>query len=515
MRAWDAYTIKNEPISSLHLMNRAARVFTDWFMKRYPDTSQAVLIVAGTGNNGGDGLAVARMLDQAQYAAKVVVCDFGTRHSVDFEDQMTVFSAFSAVYPTVYKSFDAFQQDNSVVFDGNDLVIDALFGSGLTRPLEGDWAKLVGVLSNSGQEIISIDLPSGLYGDTPTPGDAVVRASATFTFQAPKRAFFFPENADFLGAWTIGDIGLHPDFEQQMETNAYYLTMDDAASRWKPRKKFAHKGTFGHALIVAGSWGKMGASVLAARACLRAGVGLLTVHSPRCGNIVLQTSVPEAMVSADRRAKYWTEVPDLAPFSSVGVGPGIGRAPETAEAVRLLLTGANIPLVLDADALNVLAEQPQWLELLPENSVLTPHPKEFDRLFGETTDGFHRNELQLSMAIRYRVFIVLKGANTAIACPDGACWFNSTGNPGMATGGSGDVLTGILTGLLAQGYSPESTCLLGVLLHGLAGDLAASDLSQEAMTAGDLVEYIGKAWTTLDKKKKDLANAEFIPQTQP
>jgi NAD(P)H-hydrate epimerase len=494
MRAWDEYTIEKEPITSLHLMNRAARVFTDWFVQRYPDTTRAIVVIAGTGNNGGDGLAIARMLDQAQYAAKVLICDFGTRHSIDFEDQMTLLSPLSAVYPTVYKSFDAFQQVQTDLIAGNNLIIDALFGSGLTRPLEGDWAKIVAFINQSGLEIVSVDVPSGLFCDAPTLGGTVVCATATFTFQAPKWAFFFPENANFLGVWASGSIGLHPDFEQQTQTDHHYLTRADVTNVWNPRKKFAHKGTFGHALLVAGSWGKMGAAVLAARACLRSGVGLLTVHSPRCGNIVLQSSVPEAMVSADRRAKYWTEVPDLSLYASIGVGPGIGRAPETVEALQVLITGVNVPFVLDADALNILAEYPELLQLLPENSIITPHPKEFERLFGKTTDDFQRNRVQVSMAKQHRIFIILKGAHTAIACPDGTCWFNSTGNPGMATGGAGDVLTGVLTGLLAQGYAPKSACLWGVYLHGLAGDLAASAISQEGLTAGVLVEYLGKAW---------------------
>jgi NAD(P)H-hydrate epimerase len=271
----------------------------------------------------------------------------------------------------------------------------------------------------------------------------------------------------------------------------------EATTLHRPRQKFSHKGTFGHALLVAGSFGKMGAAVLSAKACLRSGVGLLTVHAPRSGNLVLQTSVPEAMSSADHRARLWAEVPEMQGYSSIGVGPGIGKAPETARALQGLLQAYNKPMVLDADALNLLSENPGWWDFLPKNSILTPHPKEFERLFGKTENDFQRNDLHRTKAQEHSVFIVLKGANTAIACPDGECWFNSTGNPGMATGGAGDVLTGILTGLLAQGYPPKSAALLGVYLHGLAGDLAASALSQEALTAGDLVEFLGKAWLVL------------------
>jgi hydroxyethylthiazole kinase-like uncharacterized protein yjeF len=497
IRAWDEYTIQNEPIASLHLMNRAARVFTDWFVKTYPDSSQSIVVFAGTGNNGGDGLAVARMLDQAQYAVKVVLCDFGTRHSADFDVQRALISDFSAVKPLVFQSFTEFKAKKNTILANQDLVIDALFGTGLSRPLEGDWALLVHFLNESGNEMVSIDLPSGLYCDVPTSGAAVIEADKTFTFQTPKRAFFFPENAVFLGDWAIGNIGLHPDYEAQTETDFHYLTAAVVGALWKPRTKFSHKGTYGHALLIAGSWGKIGASVLGARACLRAGVGLLTVHVPRCGNIVLQSTVPEAMVSADKRAKFWAEVPALQNISSIGAGPGIGQAPETAQALKQLIQSVGVPLVLDADALNLLALNPEWLDLLPKNTVLTPHPKEFERLFGKTDNGFQRNDLQRKMAQQYGIFIILKGANTAIACPDGRCWYNSTGNPGMATGGSGDVLTGILTGLLAQGYPEQSASLLGVFLHGLAGDLAAEVLGQEAIIAGDLVDYIGSAWLKL------------------
>jgi NAD(P)H-hydrate epimerase len=355
---------------------------------------------------------------------------------------------------------------------------------------------VIDFLNDSGMELVSIDLPSGLFCDGPTAGDAILKAHRTFTFQTPKLAFFLPENAAYLGAWAYGSIGLHPGYEANTETSFYYSTLFDIKPLRKVRTKFAHKGTYGHALLIAGSWGKIGASVLAARACLRSGVGLLSVHVPRCGQMVLQNAVPEAMVQADQRAKFWAEMPDIQGIASIGAGPGIGRAPETAAVLKQLLQTVQVPLVLDADALNLVSEN-GWLNLIPANTIITPHPKEFERLFGKTLNGFERLDLQRNMAQKYGIYIILKGANTSIACPNGDCWFNSTGNPGMATGGSGDVLTGILTGLLAQGYTPQSACLLGVFLHGLAGDLAAEALSQEALIAGDLVDFLGKAWLKL------------------
>ncbi len=501
IRAWDAYTIEKEPIASVELMNRAAQAFVDWFVSMYPNPQRPVVIFAGTGNNGGDGLAVARLLHWEMRELKVVVCDFGRKRSADFEAQLKVIPKDIEVI-FLNDPNDLFYDSN---FPNNDVIIDALFGSGLTRTLEGESAQVVDFLNRLPNEIVSIDLPSGLFADRHTPGTSVVRATRTFSFETPKRAFFFPENADRAGNSAFGSIGLHPDFAAKIETPFHFLTKKDAAALLRPRQKFSHKGTYGHALLVAGSFGKIGAAVLATKACLRAGAGLLTVHAPRCGNLVLQTAVPEAMFSADQRARFWAEVPDLQPYSAVGVGCGIGQATETAAALEQLLKNFSPPhgqgggkgLILDADALNLLAQNPDWWRFVPQNSILTPHPKEFERLFGKTENDFERNDLQRLKAQEHGVFIVLKGAHTAIACPDGSCWFNSTGNPGMATGGAGDVLTGILTGLLAQGYSPRDAALLGVFLHGLAGDLAAKELGQEALTAGDLVDFLGKAWLAL------------------
>ncbi|MFN0215171.1 MAG: NAD(P)H-hydrate dehydratase [Saprospiraceae bacterium] len=493
-RAWDTYTIENEPIDSVSLMNRAAQVFTDWLLEIYPDTQRPILVFCGTGNNGGDGLAVARMLNWHGYNVKIAVCDFSAKHSVDFEAQISALPKQDNIGIEWFKTDQNFPAISSDI-----LILDALFGSGLNRPLEGVWAQVVDYLNQLPNEKVAIDLPSGLFADAHTTGNAVVNATRTFSFERPKLAFFMPENAERVGDWAFGSIGLHPDFDRETHTKLHYLTKKAARALYRPRPKFSHKGTFGHVLLIAGSFGKIGAAVLAARACLRSGAGLLTVHAPRCGNLVLQTAVPEAMSSPDRRAKYWTEVPDLEGYASIGAGPGIGKTPETLVALKDLLKTWKKPIVLDADALNLLAENPECWGLLPENSILTPHPKEFERLFGKSENDFERNGLQRKKSQEHGIFILLKGAHTAIACPDGECWFNSTGNPGMATGGSGDVLTGLLAGLLAQGHPPKAATLLGVYLHGLAGDLAAETLGQEALTAGDMVEFLGEAWMELFK----------------
>jgi hydroxyethylthiazole kinase-like uncharacterized protein yjeF len=501
IRNWDAYTIEHEPIASVELMNRAAKAFTEWFIAEYPNPQRPIIVFSGTGNNGGDGLSVARLLRWYVREVKVIVCDFMGKRSEDFQAQLkaipkdleiTFLDSPAAVETLSAKH--APNASNALNFPDSSIIIDALFGSGLTRPLEGEWADLVDVLNGFPNEVVSVDLPSGLFADKHTPGEAIVRAARTFSFETPKRAFFYSENADHVGEWSFGSIGLHKKFYATTPTPFHYVTKKDAASLVYSRATFSHKGTYGHALLVVGSYGKMGAAVLAAKACLRAGAGLLTVHAPRSGNIVMQTAVPEAMFSPDKRAILWAKAPELLQYAAIGIGCGIGLATETATALYALLQKAEQPLVLDADALNLLAQNPVWWRYVPRNSILTPHPKEFERLFGTSANDFERNELQRLKAQEHGIFIVLKGAFTAIACPDGACWFNSTGNPGMATGGSGDVLTGILTGLLAQGYAPRDAALLGVYLHGLAGDMAAKELGQAALIAGDLVTFLGKAW---------------------
>ncbi|HAD12070.1 MAG TPA: bifunctional ADP-dependent NAD(P)H-hydrate dehydratase/NAD(P)H-hydrate epimerase [Saprospirales bacterium] len=498
-RAWDAFTMDREPITSFELMNRAVQVLSDWFIHTYPSRIRPVLILCGTGNNGGDGVALARHLCWEDYDAKVVVCDFNGKHSEDFDRQMALLPSNGQVQIEIWHNAADFSP-----MPANVLVIDALFGSGLNRVLEGVWADLVMKINALPNEVLSIDLPSGLLADQHTPGHAVVHADRTFSFERPKKAFFFAENAERVGEWTVRSIGLSPAYEKEADSKEHCLTLVEASSWVKPRAKFAHKGTFGHALLIAGSFGKMGAAVLCARACLRSGTGLLSVHSPRCGNLVLQTAVPEAMYSPDKRAKYWSAIPDLDAYAAIGIGPGIDRHPETILALQGLIQSCKSPVVLDADALNILSENPDWWVFIPKRVVLTPHVKEFERLFGVSTNDFQRHELQRAKAVEHQVTIVLKGAHTCIALPDGSCWFNTTGNAGMATGGSGDVLTGMITGLLAQGYAPEEAALLGVYLHGLAGDFAANRYGETGMIAGDLIKCIPEAWNKLKSRHEDL-----------
>ena len=375
-------------------------------------------------------------------------------------------------------------------------MIDGLFGSGLNRPLTGGFAAMVHYINQSEATVVAIDIPSGLFGEDnrTNDSDSIIRANLTLTFGFPKLAFLLPENDSFVGEWKVLDIGLHPDIVDNTPTPFTLVTEEDIAAVFQPRNRFSHKGTFGHALLIAGSRGKMGAALLASRACLRSGAGLLTVHIPQRGETILQSAFPEAMLSFDPHQDYFTTVPDIATYSAIGVGPGLGQYLESAAALERLLQTVGKPVVLDADALNLIASNKDLLNRIPERSILTPHPKEFDRIAGESNSAYERLKKAQSFAVEHKLCIVLKGAYTAICTSSGNIYFNSCGNPGMATAGSGDVLTGIILGLLAQGMEPETAAATGVFLHGTAGDLAAVYRSEESMIASDIIDMLGKAF---------------------
>lgn len=491
----DAYTIANEPIASIELMERAAQTFVTWFIQKFPDEDTPIYIFCGPGNNGGDGLAVARLLHQRFYPVTVYACQIGSDASPDFQKNWQRLPRNSEM-----KIFSIWQDDYLPELSQNAIVIDAIFGSGLNRPIEGYWATLITYLNEQALTRVAIDVPSGLYTDQHTEG-ICIKAHKTFTFEMPKLAFVFPENYDKVGEWYYESIQLHADFINKTSTNYYYLDQNMMQTFIRKRQKYDHKGTYGHALLITGSYGKIGATILSARACLRSGVGLLSLHVPKCAYSILQISVPEAMVSVDRHEFYFSEAPTIERYQAIGIGCGLDTKKTSAEALEILLEESKTPLVIDADGLNLIAKNKNLMGKIPKNSILTPHPKEFSRLFGEAADDFARNNLQRLMAQELGVYIILKGAHTCIAAPDGTCYFNSTGNPGMATGGTGDVLTGILTGLFAQQYSALEAAILGVYLHGLAGDLAAAEVGQEALIAGDLIEYLGKAFGKLENKR--------------
>jgi NAD(P)H-hydrate epimerase len=494
IRLWDEYTIHNEPIASIDLMERAANVCLDWLeSERMLDN--AFSIFCGKGNNGGDGLAIARLLTERSCPVTVHILEFGHKGTEDFQINLARLHQTSAQIRFIQNA------ETIPEIVPNEILIDALFGSGLNRPLEGVTASLISRINDSANEVISIDIPSGLYVDKSSKGNLIVSADHTLSFQCYKPAFLVAENESWIGKLQVLDIGLHPEFIDKIVAEYTLVDLDFAHALLKPRKAFAHKGNFGHALLVAGSYGKMGAALISARACLRSGCGLLTCHIPADGMAILQTALPEAMLDLDADAKMNSKlVLDLSKFTSIGIGPGLGMEAKTKSMLLSLLKNPKTPLVLDADGLNLLAQDKKNISILPPYSILTPHPKEFERLFGSAENDFARIRLAREEAKKTQSIIVLKGHFTFIAVPGGLGFFNSTGNPGMAKGGSGDALTGIITGLLAQGYASIESAILGVFVHGLAGDIAAKNIGETAMLPSDLIECLGKAFAMIESK---------------
>jgi ADP-dependent NAD(P)H-hydrate dehydratase / NAD(P)H-hydrate epimerase len=488
IKKWDAYTIAHEPIASIDLMERASVACCKWLIGKNFGLFQ-FRIFCGKGNNGGDGLAIARMLIEHNCRVSVYILEFGKAGTDDFQSNLERLHQFSTDIHFI-QSAEFFP-----VIADTDIIIDSLFGTGLNKPLDGISKELVGHINRSNAIVISIDLPSGLPADKTSKGNAVINADHTLSFQHHKLAFLLPENEPHCGEVHLLNIGLHKKFE--IDEPAVFEFADAAFINpvHKPRKTFAHKGTYGHAALVCGSYGMMGAAVLSSSACLRSGVGKLTSVIPKCGYNILQQAVPEAMckVTGD---EYLLPFDGIEKFDAVGIGPGIGIHPSHKELISGIFKQNKKPIVIDADALNFIAQDKELLRTVPPLSILTPHPKEFERLFGNTANDFERLDLALQRAKELNVIILLKGHHSFICDPRGKGYFNSTGNAGMATAGTGDVLTGILTGLLAQGYSSIEAALLGAYLHGLAGDIAAEKRSKESMIAGDIVECIGEAFKT-------------------
>ncbi len=494
-READAYTIANEPILSIDLMERASTTFVKWFVEKFPVSQyEMVSVICGKGNNGGDGLAIARLLEKEGYDVGVFVLNLTDKVTDDYKTNLERIQQLRDLRKVTLKQISSVE--DLPVFGEEEILIDAILGSGLSRPIVDELANVLLFLNECKNTMIAVDIPTGVFTDSPTTGPCI-EADYTFAFEFPKLAFLFPENFHCVGDFVCASIGLDKKFIEAADSPYYYITKDYVKKIYKRRDKFAHKGVFGHALLIMGSYGKMGAAILATRACLRAGVGLVTVHVPICGYEIMQTSIPEAMVSLDEDRFIFTKVYDLPKYTTIAIGCGLSTKNRTRNALCYMLKHLNRPTVLDADALNILGQSPDWFEYIPKGSILTPHPKEFERMFGKADDNFERNHLQRRKAQEFGVYIILKGANTCIATPEGICYFNSTGNPGMGTAGSGDVLTGILAGLLAQEYNPLEACILGVYIHGLAGDIAAEIQSEESLTSGDLVDYLGKAFLEL------------------
>ena len=495
IKAIDAFTIEHEPIASIDLMERAATALTNAILDRY--AGRGFVVFAGPGNNGGDGLAVARMLHDA-----------GCEVSVWLVGDETSLSPDCAVNLERLKSLPIAV---NMLADGSPMpviaedivVVDALFGSGLNRPLSGVYADVVRGIDTLENDVVAIDMPSGLMGEGNEPmQQMIVLATLTLALQFPKLSLLLAENEPFVGELKVLDIGLSSEAIANTPSEFFFTEAPDLRPLLHSRPKHSHKGMYGRAMLVAGSLGMAGASVLAARGALRSGVGLLTVHVPQCNNPIVQVAVPEAMTTVDSNGHCFSDTVDTAKFNAVAVGPGLGQSAESEAALLHLIENCKCPMVVDADALNILARNPKYMQMLPQGSVITPHAGEFARLFGATDNSCVRLQAAMIFASTFGVTIVLKGAYTVVVTPTGELHFNSTGTPGMATGGCGDVLTGVVLALLARGYNAEDAARMAVYIHGLAGDMAAAEKGETALVAGDITDFLPRAWRSLGECSK-------------
>ncbi|GAA4278757.1 NAD(P)H-hydrate dehydratase [Aquimarina mytili] len=493
MRKADEATMQSKNITSLELMEHAATKVFNLIHEKLQGAPMLVHVFCGLGNNGGDGLVISRLLVEHGYNVKVYIVNFSDNRSKEFLVNYDRFKDISKEWPIQIKSEEDFPEINS-----KDMVIDAIFGIGLSRPLLPWVTSLIKHINTSRSFTVSVDIPSGLYADkAPDDPQGAIFASVTVTFQTPKLIFFLPQTGIYTQDLEVIDIGLDQNYLQQQPGIAELISKNEILPLYRSRYKYSHKGNYGHSIIVGGSYGKIGSVVLATKAALRTGAGLITAYVPECGYEVLQTSVPEAMVITDDDDELSEIRLDFKP-SAVGIGVGIGTSEKTIKAFEEFLKENTSQLVIDADGINILAKHPELIESLNENTILTPHPKELERLIGAWKDDFEKIEKTKSFSKKHRCIVVIKGANSLIIYGD-QMYINNTGNPGMATAGSGDVLTGIITGLLSQGYDALQATVFGVYLHGSAGDIVALETGFESLMASDIISKIGLAFLGLFK----------------
>ena len=492
----DKYTIEHEPIKSIDLMERAAKTIARAIMEEWIEQTP-IVVFAGPGNNGGDGLAVARMLAEANYQVDVYLFNIHNKLSeeCDTNRQRIIDCKKVNKFTEVTLNFDPPE------LTADTLVIDSLFGSGINKPLMGGFAALVKYINQSAAKVVSIDIPSGLMCEDNSYNirTNIVRAHVTLTLQQVKLSMMFADCQQYIGRLRVLDIRLNPEYIRNTEAAYRIIEEHELRPKLLHRNDFTHKGSMGHALVIAGSYGMAGAAILATRGCLRAGAGKVTVHTPKRNYSIMQTAVPEAIMQMDREETYFSESVDTNEFDAVAIGPGLGRNENTSIALIGQIRRTQCPVVIDADALNILADHQAWLQQLPKGIIMTPHPKEFDRLVGNVSNSdYERLTRAMQLADRLQGYIILKSHHTALCLPDGHVVFNSSGNSGMATAGSGDVLTGILTALLARGYERADACMLGMYLHGLAGDFAVKDVGKESLVASDIIRNLPKAFMQLE-----------------
>lgn len=491
----DKITLEQQQITTEELMERAGAQIFNWFHERLNGASVPIHIFCGIGNNGGDGLVLGRLLIESGYNVIVYVVNCSDKRSKSFLYNYDLIKNVTKDWPILMKGENDFPE-----IDPEDIIVDAIFGIGLNRCPDGWVKKLIQHLNAIPAFKLAIDIPSGLFPNTALKDeDAVLRANHTLTFQTPKLAFFLPETAQFAPSFDLLDIGLDREFLVNTKPLAQIISKPEAQNLYKHRERFAHKGTYGHALIVAGSYGKIGAAAISTAATFRIGAGMVTTFIPKCGYSILQTTVPEAMVATDIEEEFISKINvDFEP-SAIGVGMGIGKKEHTVEALKNLFRNFKSPMVIDADAINLIAENKELLKLLPKNSILTPHPGELQRLVGKWEDDYDKIDKVKKFSIKHEVLVVIKGAHSITIFGD-TLYLNSSGNPGMATAGSGDALSGVITGLLSQGYDPLASCVFGVYMHGFAGDLAVNQMGYEAVMANDIINNIGEAYMMLFAK---------------
>jgi len=493
---WEQATMASQNLEPAELMERAAGALFQAIQQYIGEKQGSFIILCGFGNNGGDGLAVGRMLHNAGHLVKIYLLNqvaYSPENEINQKRLREIGITISSLTP-----------ESTLEFQGKSVVIDALFGYGLSRPLDDSWKPLLHQINTASNPVLSVDIPSGLFADKPTPIEApIIQANITYTFACPKLSLLFPKYALFTGIFQVLDIGLSQNIQNKLSTTYNYIQKEDVQLLIRPLQKFSHKGTYGHAYIAGGRHGSIGAVILASKAALKTGCGLVTAYIPSCGYTILQSAFPEAQVQTDPLDTHISMFSEyITDFDAIGFGMGAGTHHDTESALhqlfeRFKLTSEIPPLLFDADAINILAKNPAWHPLIPPGSILTPHPKELERLIGRWADDFEKLAKVREWSCRYQQIVVVKGANSLIMLPDGTTYFNSTGNPGMATAGSGDVLSGVITSLLTQRYPPVDAALLGVYLHGLAGDIAAGSIHEKSITATDIINHLSAAWQFL------------------
>ncbi|WGH27921.1 MAG: NAD(P)H-hydrate dehydratase [Candidatus Bostrichicola ureolyticus] len=488
----DDYIIKNLPITPINLMEKAATACFNWINSNFNIKEKQFIILSGKGNNGGDGLAIGRMLINIKAKVKIYIANITNSYSQEFYLNLNRLKEMNVVINDLYEG------DTYFSIKKNNILIDSLFGIGINKPIKGYWENLIEYINQNIDNIISIDMPSGLFAEKPIQNyKGIIKANHTLSFYAPKLAFLLPELYKYVGRWHVLEFLPKKYLENiflKFKTTNYYVDYFLIKSIYKKRKKFSHKGTFGHGLLIGGDYGMIGSVILSAKGSLRSGIGKLSIHTPLFGHKIIQIAIPEAIILNNN----WENFPNPNIANAIAIGTGLGKKLENVNLLKDYLLKIKTPLVIDADAINILSENPTLISNVPKNTILTPHPKEFNRLVGDWKNDYSKLEMLKNFAHKNGFYIILKGAYTITVTPNGTLYFNSTGNPGMATAGSGDVLTGVILSLLSQGYLHKEACILGVYLHGLSADIVVQYTSLEGLIAGDIADNLGKAFKKIN-----------------